>query len=163
MFDTTWWNNPVFLQKNSSQAWYLLCHPVRPCSVVSLSYAKVSPLNWFHVSFNTSFRIFYIHNAPFRTNKFLISVSHHIFPYGATAPTDPEPPHYFSFRITFRHTTFGRTPAYEWSARRRNLNLTTHNTQNRHTSPPQAGFELTIPGTSHRWDLLWHYSSLKCL
>jgi len=35
-----------------------------------------------------------------------------------------------------RHTTFGRTPLDEWSARRRDLYLTTHNTHNRQTSIP---------------------------
>jgi len=29
-----------------------------------------------------------------------------------------------------RHTKFGRTPLYEWSAWRRGLYLTTHNTHN---------------------------------
>ena len=32
---------------------------------------------------------------------------------------------------TQRHTTFGRTPLDKWSARRRHLYLTTHNTHNR--------------------------------
>ena len=45
---------------------------------------------------------------------------------------------------TQRHTTFGRTPLEEWSARRRNLYLTTHNTHNRQTSMSPAGFEPTI-------------------
>jgi hypothetical protein len=36
----------------------------------------------------------------------------------------------------FRHTTVGRTPLDEWSARRRDLYLTTHNTHNRQTSMP---------------------------
>ena len=42
---------------------------------------------------------------------------------------------------TQRRTTVGRTPLDEWSARRRDLYLTTHNTHNRQTSMPQAGFE----------------------
>ena len=45
---------------------------------------------------------------------------------------------------TQRRTTVGRTPLYEWSARRRDLYLTTHNTQNRQTSTPPVGFEPTI-------------------
>ena len=44
-----------------------------------------------------------------------------------------------------RHTTVGRTPLDERSARRRDLYLTTHNTHNRQTSMPPAGFEPTIP------------------
>jgi hypothetical protein len=32
---------------------------------------------------------------------------------GVTAPNGPGPPHYRRFRITFRHTTRGRTPLDE--------------------------------------------------
>ena len=45
---------------------------------------------------------------------------------------------------TQRRTTVGRTPLDEWSARRRDLYLTTHNIHNRQTSKPPAGFEPTI-------------------
>ena len=51
--------------------------------------------------------------------------------------------------IAFDHTqgptTVGRTPLDEESARRRDLYLTTHNTHNRQTSMPPAGFEPLIP------------------
>ena len=67
------------------------------------------------------------------------------FPHGTTAPSRPGPPHYRGFTITFRHTTLGRTPLDEWPARRTDLYLTTHNTHNRQTSMPPAGFESTIP------------------
>jgi hypothetical protein len=52
------------------------------------------------------------------------------------------------FTIThFRHTTVGRTPLDEGPARRRDLYLTTHNTHNRQTSMPPAGFFfLACPG-----------------
>ena len=43
-----------------------------------------------------------------------------------------------------RRPTFGRTPLDEWSIRRRDLYLTTHNTHNRQTSMPPVGFEPTI-------------------
>jgi len=46
--------------------------------------------------------------------------------------------------ITHRHTTLGRTPLDGRSARRRDLHLTTHNTHERQTSMPSAGFEPTI-------------------
>jgi hypothetical protein len=49
------------------------------------------------------------------------------------------------FTIRLRHTTLGRTPLDEWSARRRDLYLTTHNTHNRQTSMLPLGFEPTIP------------------
>ena len=43
-----------------------------------------------------------------------------------------------------RRSTFGRTPLDEWSARRRDLYLTTHDTHNRQISMPPVGFEPTI-------------------
>ena len=45
---------------------------------------------------------------------------------------------------TQRRTTVGRTPLDEWSARRRDLYLTTHNTHIRQISMPPVGFEPTI-------------------
>ena len=45
---------------------------------------------------------------------------------------------------TQRRTTVGSTPLDEWSARRRDLHLTTHNTHNRQTPMPPVGFEPTI-------------------
>jgi hypothetical protein len=45
---------------------------------------------------------------------------------------------------TQRRTTFGRIPLDEWSARRRDLYLTTHETHNRQISMPPVGFEPTI-------------------
>jgi hypothetical protein len=56
--------------------------------------------------------------------------------------------HLFSIFLdhTQRRTTVGRTPLYEWSARRRDLYLTTHDTHNRQICMPPAGFKLTISG-----------------
>jgi len=45
---------------------------------------------------------------------------------------------------TQRRTTVGRTSLDEWSARRRDLYLTTHDTHNKQTSMPPVGFEPTI-------------------
>ena len=42
---------------------------------------------------------------------------------------------------TQRRTTFGRTPLDEWSTRRRDLYLTTHDIHNRQISMPPVGFE----------------------
>ena len=44
-----------------------------------------------------------------------------------------------------KHTTLGRTPLHEWSAPRRDLYLTTHNTHKRQASMPLAGLEPAIP------------------
>jgi hypothetical protein len=54
------------------------------------------------------------------------------------------PPHCRGFMITLRHTTLGSTPLDEWSARRRDLHLITHNTQ---TTTPPVGFKPTIPAS----------------
>ena len=45
---------------------------------------------------------------------------------------------------TQRRTTVGRTPLDEWSARRRDLYLTTHDTNNRQISMSPMGFEPKI-------------------
>ena len=42
---------------------------------------------------------------------------------------------------TQRRSTVGRTPLDEWSARRRDFYLTTHDTHNRQISMPPVGFE----------------------
>jgi hypothetical protein len=77
----------------------------------------------------------------------IILVFYIFFPHCGIAPSGPGPPHYRGFTITLRHTTLGRAPLDEWSARRRDLYLTTHNTHKRQTSMPPAGFETTIPGS----------------
>ena len=62
-------------------------------------------------------------------------------------PSVSRPPHYLGFMITLIHTTLGRIPLDEWSARRRDLYLTIHNTHKRQTSMPPAGFEPAIPAS----------------
>jgi hypothetical protein len=69
----------------------------------------------------------------------------HFSSRGSTAPSGPGPPHYGGFTITLGHTTLGRTPLDEWSARCTDLYLTTHNTHMKHTSMPLAGFKPSIP------------------
>ena len=60
-------------------------------------------------------------------------------PHGAAAPNGPEP-HHRRFTITL-----DRTSLYVWSARRRDLYLTTQNTHKRQISIGPAEFEPTIP------------------
>jgi len=60
------------------------------------------------------------------------------------ASSGPGPPHCRGFTIVLKHTTVGRTPLGEWSDRRRDLYLTTHNTYKRQTTMPPAGFEPAI-------------------
>ena len=61
------------------------------------------------------------------------------------SPSGPRPPLYRGFVITIRHNPLGRTPLDEWSARRRDLYQTTHNTHNRQTSMLPTGFKPMIP------------------
>jgi hypothetical protein len=78
---------------------------------------------------------FYIHT------KFLF--------HGAIAYSKPGPPHYRGFTITLRYTKLGRA-VDELSTRLRDLYLTTHNTHNRQTSMPPAGFEHAIPASKRQ-------------
>ena len=48
------------------------------------------------------------------------------------------------------HTRIGRTPLDEWSARRSDLYLTTHDVHKRHIPMQPAGFEPTIPASERR-------------
>jgi len=69
-----------------------------------------------------------------------------MFFHGLTAPSGPRPPLRVS-TITHRHITLGGTPLDEWSSRRRDLYLTTHNSHSRQTSMPPGVFESTIPAS----------------
>jgi hypothetical protein len=67
---------------------------------------------------------------PLNTKLIYVVFSDSVYfsPHGAVAPSGLGPPHYRGFPITFRNTILGRAPLDEWSARRRTLYLTTHNT-----------------------------------
>ena len=52
---------------------------------------------------------------------------------------------------TQRRSTVGRTRLDEWSVRRRDLYLTTHNTHTRQTYVSSAGFEPAIPESKRPW------------
>ena len=67
--------------------------------------------------------------------------------HGATTLSGPGSSHYRGFTIAIRRITIGRTPLDEWSARCRELYVTTHNTHKKQTSMVTAGFEPTIPAT----------------
>ena len=76
------------------------------------------------------------------------------FPFWGNSP----PPHQWvrvpSFTRfqdhTQRRTTFGRTPLDEWSARRRDLYLKTHNTHNRHPCPRWDSNPQSQQASGHR-------------
>jgi hypothetical protein len=61
--------------------------------------------------------------------------------HGTRYPNGAGPPHYRGLTITLRYPTLGRTPLDEWSARRRDLYLTTHNSHKRQTSFSPTGLE----------------------
>jgi hypothetical protein len=86
-----------------------------------------------------------------------------LYLYGSTAPWGPRPPH--SSRLHdhthFRHTTVGRTPLDEWSTRRRDLYLTTHNTHNRQTSMPPVGFFFCLSGVFPLWSTFVLFKSFR--
>jgi hypothetical protein len=79
------------------------------------------------------------------------ALAQEVFAYSgrATASLGPRPPHCWGF-------TLGRAPLVEWSARRRDLYLTTHNFHKRQPSMPPAGFEPEIPAKDPRPRPLGH-------
>jgi hypothetical protein len=86
--------------------------------------------------------------------KTILFIHFLFFFYGATGPNGAGLPYYRGFMITLRHVTLGRTSLDEWSARCRNLYLTTHNTHKRQTSIPPVSFESTIPAVKQCTE--WH-------
>ena len=64
---------------------------------------------------------------------------------GWTAPSGPRSPHSWGFEITFRRTTLGKTPLDEWSARRRAVYVTIHNTHNSQIYFTSATIETAMP------------------
>jgi len=83
-----------------------------------------------------------VHREATKNYKFYMYVTVTLFLYCAAAPSGLGPPNYPGSTISFRHTTLGRTPLDELSARRRDLYLTTQNIHKRQTSTPPAEFEL---------------------
>jgi len=77
-------------------------------------------------------------------------VQNFILFHDTTATSGLEPPLCRGSTITFRHTTFGRIPLGEWSASRRYLYLTTHNTHKKQTSISPTGFESALPASERQ-------------
>ena len=90
---------------------------------------------------------------------------------GTTARSEPRSPPCRAFTITLRHTTLDRTPLDEWSARRRDFNLTIHNTHKRQDIHAPGGIRsrnpsrwaVTAPRLRPRgqWDCPWHHVLLQ--
>ena len=70
---------------------------------------------------------------------------------------------------TQRRTTLGRTPLDEWSARRRDLYLTTHNTHNKHpclrwdSNPNLSRRAATVTGSSYNNEQKYRQPARRCL
>ena len=83
--------------------------------------------------------------SRFPTKHFCDCLYYPFFPLWRCGPTRARASSFLRFLDpTQRCITVGRTPLDEWSARRRDLYLTKHNTHNRQTSMPMVGFEPTI-------------------
>jgi hypothetical protein len=67
--------------------------------------------------------------------------------FGSTAPSGPWPPLCWGIAISLRYNALSRTLLDEWSARRRDLYLSSHNIRNRQKSMSPVGFEMAIPAS----------------
>ena len=90
--------------------------------------------------------IYYIYIYIYSFSAFN-SVETSSFPSGTPALLAPKPSQCCDCEITLSHTIVGRNLLDEWSTRRGDFYLTTHNTHNIRTSTPHAGFEHTNPGS----------------
>jgi hypothetical protein len=81
-----------------------------------------------------------VHSRPLLKEYFLFVCCWRSSPQWATASSFTR-----FLDHTQQRTTVGRIPLDEWSARRKDLYLTTHNTHNRQISIPPVGFEPTAP------------------
>ena len=112
------------------------------------------------IAFKNSSKIF--KNYCFYSRRRGITFCYH----GPTPPSGVRPPLCWGFTITLRYTTVCKTPLDQWSARRRDLYLTTQNTHNRQTYIPTVGIrtrnprkrvtaDLRLRPRGH-WDRLWN-------
>ena len=106
---------------------------------------KEKVMKWKCIPVITPFQM--INYSPLPFSKHTDGHTPIVFVHGATAPTGSGSSHYRGFTITLRHTALGRTPLDEWSARRRDLYLITHNNHKTLTSIPPVGFEPAIPAS----------------
>ena len=84
----------------------------------------------------------------FQVSKILAEVisleTLYFFPLMEQSSSGPRLLYYREFMITHRHTTVGGAPLDKWSARRRDLHLTTRNNHNRRISMPPLWLETTV-------------------
>jgi hypothetical protein len=102
---------------------------------------------WYFVYFIKYFVILNLFNINISIlgPYYVLIYTYFFFVFGATAPQWARASSFTRFLDhTQRRITTGRTPLDEWSVRRRNLYLTTHNTRKRQTSMTPVRFEPTI-------------------
>ena len=80
--------------------------------------------------------------------SFVCSVYDRVLFSWLCSPSGPRSLHCWGFEITLQHTTLGRSPLDEWSPRRRDFYLTTHNTHRGQTSCPQRDSSLQFQQAS---------------
>jgi hypothetical protein len=80
-----------------------------------------------------------------KSPKLIYNIRELYSPHEKTAPNKSGPPHCRGFTITLRYSTFLKTPLDEWSAQRRDLYATKHNSHKRKTFMPPARFKPEIP------------------
>jgi hypothetical protein len=101
----------------------------------------VSLVIWYDVLFPINNLSITMQSKIFSLHFVLLPSSTYLFTAGVEG---------FSFALdhTQTHTTLGRTPLHEGSARRRDLYLTTQTLYKRQTSMPLVGFDPTIPASA---------------
>ena len=121
---------------------FTAAHSSASQSTCSNPYQK--PLHW-----AGTLNVRYSITINWKITKYLHITYIYIYIARLDGPSGSRPPPCQNFEITLRRTTLGTTPPDEWSARRRDLCLTTHNTHNRQKSMAPAEFEPAVP-TSER-------------
>jgi len=169
-FKKAWYGNKmtVLMKHTRLHRWKRFrefCYTINWCRVlydnIQISFNEVSSLVFKPWSFSSSFYSYtFVVNVESQSKRNSHQCSLHIS-YDLSADDCYNRGFFFAVALrpnaghdlliledyTQQHTTISRTPLDEWSARRRDLYLTTHNTHNRQTSMspcPPVGFEPTI-------------------
>jgi hypothetical protein len=130
---------PTFRQTNPNlcNVYFNVIHPFRVVCIPCVQhYLPISESYVYHACNITCPFQSYVYHECYIT----CPLHYLIFPHSTTASS------LSSFTITLRHTTLGRTPLDEWSAR----SLTwQHTPLTRNKSMPPAGFEPDNPASKH--------------
>ena len=125
------------------------CREITGCStrLIFQSYIKMSleewccaAFIWLRIASGKPLWTWHWNFGFHKRGEFLSSRASVFSSFGAAAQHGLYPPHSLGFsRPHTRRNTVGKTPLDEWSARRRDLYLTTHNTQIKQISMPSSG------------------------